>query len=405
MSQNIPIARPFLGEEEAQAAMKVIKSGWLTQGPAVLAFEEAFSDMVGAQYACAVSNCTSALHLALLVVGVRPGDEVITASHSFIATANAIRYVGAIPVFVDIEPDSYNLDPAQVKKAISSKTKSILAVHQMGMPCDLQALTQLAKAHGIPLVEDAACAIGSEIKWNGVWQKIGKPQGDIACFSFHPRKVLTTGDGGMITTNNREWDKELRQLRQHGMSVSDSVRHASKNVVFEEYLRFGYNYRMTDIQAAVGLVQLGRMKSIIKERRRLAEQYMTSLTILPDVALPAEPQWARSNWQSFCVLLPSDCEQQSVMQSMLNDGIATRRGIMCSHREPAYSDHGLWRCWASEHGCDDQSERCLHLKNSENAQDNAILLPLFPGMTFEDQERVIASLVKACNQESRSNNG
>src|SRR5215831_10872610 len=190
----IPIAKPFLDEKEAAAARRVILSGWTTQGPEVAAFEREFAECVGAPYACAVSSCTTALHLALLAGGVRPGDEVITVSHSYIATANSVRYCGATPVFVDIDPDQFNIDPDLIEAAITPLTRAILCVHQIGMPCDLARVVRIAEKHSIRLIEDAACAVGSEIRWAGQWEPIGKPHGDAACFSFHPRKILSTGD-------------------------------------------------------------------------------------------------------------------------------------------------------------------------------------------------------------------
>ena len=215
-------------------------SGWVSQGPQVAAFEQEFSALVGASHACAVSNCTTALHLALLAVGVGTGDEVITASHSFIATANSIRYCGATPIFVDIDPATYNIDPDRVVEAVTRRTRAILAIHQMGMPCDLGCLFELADRHGIALIEDAACATGSEIRINGQWQPIGRPRTNRMLFFIIPRKVITTGEGGMLTTSNPEFDHKFRLYRQHGMSIPDTVRHGSQQVIFEDYLSVGF---------------------------------------------------------------------------------------------------------------------------------------------------------------------
>jgi perosamine synthetase len=334
----IPIAKPVLEEAEAEAARDAVLSGWVSQGAQVAAFEREFAARVGAAHACAVSSCTTALHLALLAVGVEAGDEVITPSHSFIATANSIRYCGAFPVFVDIDPETYNIDPERVEEAITSRTRAILAVHQMGMPCDLPALLRLAKRHGIAVIEDAACAAGSKIRVSSEWVPIGAPHGDVACFSFHPRKVITTGDGGMLTTSDARLDHTFKLMRQHGMSVPDTVRHGSPQVIFEQYLAVAYNYRMTDIQAAIGRKQLERLSELVSRRRALADHYRELLGNLDGLILPREPEWAHSNWQSYCVRLPDRVDQKAVMQKMLDRGVATRRGIMCSHREPCYSD-------------------------------------------------------------------
>ncbi len=392
---QVPIVRPALGDAEVQATARVIRSGWVTQGPEVAAFEGEFAAAVGAAHAVAVSNCTVALQLALQVAGVERGDDVATVSHSFIATANAVVAVGARPVFVDIAPQTLGMDAQALERALTPRARAILCVHQIGMPCDLVRILAVAQRHGIPVIEDAACAVGSQIRIGGDWERIGRPHGLLACFSFHPRKVITTGDGGMITTADGALAERLRRLRQHAMSVPNTVRHDSARVVFEHFSEPAFNYRMTDLQAAVGRPQLARLDDIVAERRRLADRYADALADHPLLAPPSEPAWARSNWQSYGLALRPAARgrQMELMQSLLDRGVASRRGIGNAHAEPAYR-RAPWTCGPEP--CDPDLHaggHCLRLPVCEQARDSTILIPLFHGMSEAEQEHVITALL------------
>jgi perosamine synthetase len=366
----IPIAKPYLTAEEAQAAYDTILTGWITQGPRVAEFEEKFAAYTGAKYAVAVSNCTTALHLAMIVAGIGQGDEVICPSMSYVATANAIKYVGAKPVFAEINPANYNLDVDDVAKKITSKTKAILLVHQIGMPADIDAFTALADKHGLKLIEDAACAAGSSYKG----AKIGS-HSELVCFSLHPRKVISTGDGGFITTNREDYYQRMKLLRQHGMSVNDRVRHESSKLIFEDHVEVGYNYRMTDIQASVGIKQLEKLDWIVTERRKIAMRYNEAFKDIDYIQLPVEENGYFSNYQSYSIYLKDDCpvSRNEIMQKMLDDGISSRRGIMTTHRETAYKTEYTG----------------LSLPLSEKSCDRSIILPLYIPMKDEDIEKVI----------------
>ncbi len=366
----IPVARPSIGEEEEQAVVAALRSGWVSQGPKVAAFEREFAEYVGARNAVAVTSCTTALHLALLAAGVGPGDEVICPSLSFIATANAIAYAGAVPVFADVDATTYNIDPASIENAITSRTRAILLVHQVGLPAALDEIKEIAHRRGLAIVEDAACAIGAEYRG----ERIGRPHASIACFSFHPRKILTTGEGGMITTGNDDAAARLRRLRQHGMSVSDLARHGSNKVMSESYDDVGYNYRMTDMQAALGSVQLRRLDEMLAKRRRLATGYTARLAHLPWLLPPQEPSGLRHNYQSYMMRLTSNAPlgRDDLMQKLLDRGVSTRRGIMAIHREAPY--RGDW-------------DKLLPVTNM--VTDTTIILPLHHEMTEDDHDYVV----------------
>jgi dTDP-4-amino-4,6-dideoxygalactose transaminase len=369
----IPITKPYLGADEAEAARKAVESGWVTQGPKVAEFERMVADYCGTAHAVAVSSCTTALHLALLVLDVGPGDEVICPSMSFIATANAIRHAGATPVFAEVDPRTYNLDPDAAEAALTPRTKVIMPVHQIGLPADMDRFSALAARHGVKILEDAACAIGSRYK--------GRPIGghsEMACFSFHPRKVITTGEGGMITTNNAAYAERLRLLRQHGMSVRDTERHTAQHVIMEDYLCVGYNYRLTDIQAVIGIEQMKKLPWIVARRRELARRYTEVLADHPWLRPPYIPDYAEPNFQSYAVQLTEDAplSRNELMQRLLAAGIATRRGIMLAHREPPYR----------------QGFPPGKLSHSEHCSEASLLLPLYPQMQDTDIETVASAL-------------
>jgi dTDP-4-amino-4,6-dideoxygalactose transaminase len=368
----IPVMRPWLGEEEAAAAAEAIASGWVAQGPRVAQFEEAFAAAVGVPHAVAVSSCTTALHLSLIAAGIGPGDEVVVPSLSFIATANAVRYTGAQPVFADVELATQNLVPQTVAPCLTSRTRAVILVDQAGVPADLGAMRALCDPAGITIIEDAACAAGSAYA--------GRPAGagaELAAYSFHPRKLITTGEGGMVTTADASVAARIRRLREHGMDVSAADRHASSQPVIEQYTETGFNYRMTDIQAAVGIVQLRKLGEMVARRRELAHRYQQLLSDVPGLRTSADPPHGSTNFQSFWVLLPDDSPacRGDVLQDLAAAGISARRGIMAAHREPAYAAH--------PHG---------PLPVTEHLTDRSLILPLFHDMTAGQQDAVAAAL-------------
>jgi perosamine synthetase len=371
----IPITRPHLGAEEAAAASEAILSGWLSQGARVEQFEKVVADYVGARYAIATTNCTTALHLALIAAGIGPGDEVICPSFSFIATANSILHAGAKPIFVDIDPLTYNIDVGQIEAAITSRTRAIMPVDQIGLAANIPAVREIADRYNLKIIEDAAPSLGA---------KVGEARvgglSDFTCFSFHPRKSITTGEGGIVTTNDEEAAATLRRIRSHGASTSDLSRHTSGTTDIEEYPELGYNYRMTDIQGAIGVVQMGRLDGILAKRQALASRYSTLLKADTDALdTPYTPDGYYHTYQSYCVWLNTERPRADIMSDMAAAGIATRRGVMAIHQEPFY------RAMFPD----------LSLPVTEEATKRTLLLPLFADMTFEEQDEVISHLKKA----------
>lgn len=372
---RINVMQPWLGEAEIEAVTEVLRSGWVAQGPRVKAFEEAFAAHQQAQHAVSVSSCTTGLHLALVVAGVRPGDEVIIPSFSFIATTNAVRYVGATPVFADVELETGNVSQATIKAVLTPNTKAVIAVDQGGVPVDLDPIRALCDPLQITVVEDAACGAGSTYH--------GRPVAagaEVAAWSFHPRKILTTGEGGMLTTSRADWAGRARTLREHAMTISAADRHGSVLAPAESYSEVGFNYRMTDLQAAVGIVQLQRLDEVVARRRELAARYGDAIASIAGLRAVADPDYGTCNFQSYWVeVLPEyPLDRDGLLAALAEHEISGRRGIMAAHRQPPYA----------------HLVQPGELPVTERLNDNTLILPLFHQLRHDDQDRVIEVLAR-----------
>lgn len=376
---NVPVTRPLTGAKEQEAVASVIESGWLTQGPKVTEFEQALANYLGAQHVVATSNCTTALHLALMLLDIKPGDEVIVPSYTWIATANVVRITGAAPVFADIDLDTFNVSASTIEAVITKRTRAVMPVHQFGLPADLDRVMEVAEHYKLPVIEDAACAIGSRYKNTPIGSL-----GNLTCFSFHPRKVITTGEGGALVTDDSDLAARARVLLNHGASVSDLIKHKAGTVealLAEEFNEVGYNYRMTNMQGALGVVQMERLEEILALRRGLARRYSEAFSNSPYIVVPHGPDFAQPNWQSYALRISDNCPapRNAIAQSLLDAGIACRPAYMACHLQPAYRE--LYPK--------------LILPNTEKALETVLILPLYPQMTEMEQQHVIDSVYQA----------
>jgi len=365
--RNISISLPSMGQEEWEAIREPIFSGWITQGPKVAEFERLFAARHQVKHALAVSNCTTALHLALVALGVKAGDEVIVPAFTWVSTANAVLYCGATPIFVDIDIKTFNLDPKQITKKLTQRTNGIIPVHLFGLCANIDEIKQVAP--NIKIVEDGACASGAAID--------GRPagsMGDIGCFSFHPRKSVTTGEGGMLTTNNDKLAEHLNMLRNHGASVSEEQRHKGpKPYILPEFEMVGYNYRMTDIQGAIGVVQIKKLDNFIDERQKWADYYTKELSSIKWLQTPYVPSTYKHGWQSYVTYIDPGKAPKSrneIMEYLQQKGIATRPGTHAVHMLSYYKkSFGI---------------KPEDFPNAQAANDNSMSIPLHNRMSPED---------------------
>jgi perosamine synthetase len=342
---HIPLLKPWLGEEECTAVREVILSGWVSLGPKVAEFEKRLAEYVGAKYGVASNAATTSLHLALLI-------------------------------FCDIHRETYNMDPEYVEQLVGSKTSAIMVVHQIGLPADLDALVGIAKKHDLVVIEDAATALGAKYKGRrlGGWH-------NPTCFSFHPRKMITTGEGGMMMIDDKEKATRAQNLRSAGASISDLVRHQAKGILQQQYFEVGYNYRLTDIQAAIGLVQMKRISAMLEQRSQQAKLYDSELSSLEEIQPPFVPEYAEPAWTSYCIKLrpSSKVDRDTLLTRLSERGISCRRGIQPLYKEPFFASRG----------------QDLYFPATEDAAKNSLFLPIYPGLTINKQKYVIRG-IKEC---------
>lgn len=374
--RNIAIALPVTGEEEWLAVKEPLMAGWITQGPKVAEFEKQFAILHNSKKALAVTSCTTGLHLALVAMGIGPGDEVIVPAFTWISTANVVLYCGATPIFVDVNRETYNMDPEQVAEKVTDRTKAIIPVHLFGLCANMDAIKAAIPKH-VKILEDAACAAGAKYKAD-----FAGTLGDAAAFSFHPRKSITTGEGGMVTTNDPALADRMDQMRNHGATMSEEQRHhGPKPYILPDFNLLGFNYRMTDLQGAVGLVQLPKLIGFIAERAKWAQFYREQLKGIDWLRLPEEPENGRHGWQSFVTYVDPEKAPKSrnaIMEFLQQKGVSTRPGTHAVHMLGIYKQkYGFSR--------DD-------FPGARDCNDYTMAIPLHNRMTMEDYEYVVAAL-------------
>lgn len=376
----IPYGRQCIEDDDIQAVVDVLQSDYLTTGPKIAEFEKCVADYVGAKYAVAVSNGTAALHIACLAAGIGPGDEVITTPITFAASANCVLYCGGTPVFADINPDTYNIDPEDIRKKITDKTKAIIPVHLAGQPCDMDAIHQIAEEYHLLVIEDGAHALGAEYKGN----KIGALS-DMTTFSFHPVKPITTGEGGMVLTNNEELYQRLSLFRSHGITRDSDLLLKNDGPWYYEQQFLGYNYRITDIQCALGISQMKKLDRFLERRRELVQRYNEAFADCPDIVTPYQLEGAESGWHLYIIQVKNH-DRRTVFEKLREAGIGVNVHYVPVYKHPYYQEHGYAN---------------VYCENAEKLYDHMISLPLYPLLSDEEQDYIIDVLKKIVNISNR----
>jgi dTDP-4-amino-4,6-dideoxygalactose transaminase len=370
---TIPLLRPYFDSEELEEIQKVLNSGWVSQGPKVKEFEDKIAEYLDVKYAIAVTNCTSALHLALLSIGVKEGDEVLVADYTFPATGHAVLYCRAKPIFVDVDLKTYNINPELIEEKITDKTKAIIPVHTFGQPADMGAIMEIAEEYKLKLIEDAACGLGAKYK-----SQYAGTIGDIGCLSFHARKGVTTGEGGMVVTNNEKLADKIRNLSVFGMT-SAWDRERSDKFIIPEFTEVGYNYKMGDITAAVGVAQLKKLDKIIERKRELANYWDDNLREMDFIEAPYVNENVKHIYQSYVALVDKDINRNKLIETLMKKGIQTQIGTYASHIQPVYN---------SEDKC----------PNSLDIFNRSLALPMYYMLKEKDIDIVASYLKKALEE-------